>query len=374
MNVIDPRILSAVGLGLAIIGVTTESRKMNLASKKSKERGIVHARFNRAPDTVTPPSPFVFFLGVLNVIFQVFLVSAMPWNYFLYHTAKATVYLFIRARDFRNTKEIWFITEFCYIVNFLTVAYVVVCLAKKFVPALAFLKPLLDPYGPILFRIAFTWSLGPVALSVATFKNAMVFHSMRHMVILAVHLGPPILVWCFRFYHAEIEQHWPDTFHLDIDPQNETLTETLHSLLVMPAIAYFVLWLIPYSLLQYVVKHEEIQREHQRTMLDDIPGLNDLPEPERPMCYCKVHASASFIAFVAAQLWWRSHALTTVFLLSLLASSVWNGATFYFKAMGMTTSKKPLEKEKEKEEEKAAAAAADPAPSGVEDKDMRLQQ
>jgi len=371
-HVTDPRLISAVGLGLAILGVVTQKRKMSLAAKKAK---VVHERFIRAPDTVTPPSPFVFFVGFFNVIFQVFLVSAMPWNYFLYHTAKATVYLFIRARDFRNTKEIWFISEFCYIVNMLTVAYVVLCLAKKFIPALAFLKPLLDPYGPMLFRIAYTWSMGPVALSVATFKNAMVFHSMRHMVILAVHLGPPILCWTFRFYSVEIEQHWPDTFHLNIDPQNETLTETLHSLLVMPVVAYFVLWLIPSSLLQYVVTHEEIQREHQRTMIDDIPGLNDLPENERPLCYCMVHASLSFIAFVGAQLWWRSHVLTTVFLLALLAVSVWNGATFYFKAMGMTH-KKPLEKEKTAAVAAAAAvavaAAVVPAmPPNVEDKHLQ---
>ena len=144
----------------------------------------------------------------------------------------------------------WYLTEFCYLVNSCTFLFVWLCLLKKFVPQLAFLKPLLDPHGSFFFRIAFAWSLGPVALSIAAFRNSLIFHSLGmipfwegfffllwfpdllalpvflkvfyplyvlyrnsvficihkpdHMGSVAIHLGPPLLCYSMRFYHAEV--------------------------------------------------------------------------------------------------------------------------------------------------------------------------
>ena len=50
--------------------------------------------------------------------------------------------------------------------------------------------------------------------------------------------------------------------------------------------------------------------------------------------YCAAHSFLSCLTFAASQLWWRSHAASTVFLLCLFAMAIWNGSTFYFEVFG----------------------------------------
>ena len=60
-----------------------------------------------------------------------------------------------------------------------------------------FLKNILDPWGPMLFKCAWAWSNGVLAGAIAMFQNSMVFHSPKHMSILAVHIGPVRLIALF---------------------------------------------------------------------------------------------------------------------------------------------------------------------------------
>lgn len=298
-------------------------------------------------------------MGVVNVLFSVYLLTKQPWNYFLYHSFKNTIYLVKRYFNFKSKKHSWFLTEFCYVVNFLIFAYIGICMIKKFVPALAFLKPHLDPFGPLLFRVGFTWSMGPVAISIAFFRNALVFHSIDHMTILAIHIGPPLVCYSFRFYHEQLEAQWPDTFHLGIG-ESLSWEDSFRSLLLMPTILYFCLWLLPYALIQFVIKAKEIKEQGQITMISDLPHLKNLPEGDRPFEYCKLHACSCIVAFSFSQLLWRSCALTTCYLLSLFAISIWNGATFYFEVFGGEyVYLKELKKREEKAKQETASSIPD---------------
>lgn len=230
-----------------------------------------------------------FFFGVLNVLFSVWIVSVQPWNYFLYHTAKNIAYLALRYVTFKKRKLQWFLSEFCYVVNYLTFLYVFVCLAKAYIPALHFLKPLLDPLGPALFRVGFAWSFGPVAVSVAFFRNALVFHSFDHMTILAVHIGPPLVCYGLRFYHAQLEAQWPDVFHLGLDiDESPSWEATLQGLLINPVLGYAV-WLGLYALVHFVFMADTFKSTGMVTMVSDLPQLTALPEGKRPLVYCAAH-------------------------------------------------------------------------------------
>ena len=115
---LDPTVVSTVVLGLiAISTIVFESRKKpSSAPVKLNDKPLgddSKIKSSRKKPTELILAEYTFFFGVMNVIFQVWIVSVFPWNYFLWHFVKNSVYLIIRFKDFSLTKELWYLSEFC---------------------------------------------------------------------------------------------------------------------------------------------------------------------------------------------------------------------------------------------------------------------
>lgn len=274
------------------------------------------------------------FVGLVNVICTVHILSTQPYNYFIVHFVKNVLYLIARYFSFKKKHLLWYLTEFCYVTNYLTFLYIGICVGKKYLPFMTPLKPYLDPFGPLLFKLGFVWSMGPLAWSISFFRNALVLHSLDHLGILAVHVGPPLLCWGMRFHSAELHKQWPDTFHIGEVDAPLALKDSLYSLFLIPCVAYLVLWLLPYSLLQFVMFSDAIRKKGEKTMTRDLPQLASLPEDQRAWVYCRTHAALSFLSFALAQVWWRSYYACTLFLCAQLCCSLWAGSTFQFESFG----------------------------------------
>jgi len=134
---------------------------------------------------------------VSNIILIVHIVSTQPWNYWMFHCIKNFLYVAFKYFDTVTIKWQWFLADFCYCVNYLSWLYFLTCYVKAHIPAFFWLRELLNPLGPMLFKVAFTWSNGVLAAAAALFNNFMVFHIPKHMSILAVHIGPPIVTWAW---------------------------------------------------------------------------------------------------------------------------------------------------------------------------------
>jgi hypothetical protein len=153
-----------------------------------------------------------FILGVLNLLFSTWLISYAPWNYFLWHVVKNTGLLIIRLNTFVKIKWGFFLLDFCYVINYLSFAWVIICLVKATYRDLFASLCVLNDLGPTIFRVFFTFSTGPLAISIALFRNSLVFHSFDHMCILAVHIGPPLTLYGMRWYAEDLENHGPIHF------------------------------------------------------------------------------------------------------------------------------------------------------------------
>jgi len=279
-----------------------------------------------------------FFMSVSNIIFSVHIISTQPWNYWMFHCVKNFLYIAFKYFDTVTIKWQWFLVDFCYCVNYLSWLYFLTCYAKAQIPSLFWLRGWLDPLGPMLFKVAFTWSNGVLAAAVALFNNSMVFHSPKHMSILAVHIGPPIVTWAFRWYSEDLHKAWPDTFHTGCQI-SENCPGTVKDLIFIPMIFYLALWTIPYSLLVFVLMQPTIKAEGYVTMFSFYKDsifkgksgkywINN--ERLQQGIYMSIHAVMSFATFGIAHLCWQSFIFHTAYLIFLLHVSIWNGAKFYF--------------------------------------------
>jgi hypothetical protein len=187
-------------------------------------------------------------VGVTNVIFSTWLLTAFPHMYWIWHCIKNTSLLVKNFFSKKSQKKHFFLLDFCYLANYLSVLYFSICILKA--NLLEFLRDYLDHLGPMLFRVAFSWVSGPVLCSIAAFRNSLVFHSEDNMTILAVHLGPSLAVYGMRWWHDELEKSFPNTFHLGIGKEM-TQQEYFNGLFLTPVFFYWTLWNIPYFILVF---------------------------------------------------------------------------------------------------------------------------
>jgi hypothetical protein len=82
----------------------------------------------------------------------------------------------------------WWLADFCYIVNYLSWLYFLLCFCQANIEPLHFLKECTDHLGPMLFRVAFVWSNGILAAAISLFSNMLIIHSPAALSSLAIHM------------------------------------------------------------------------------------------------------------------------------------------------------------------------------------------
>lgn len=294
-----------------------------------------------------------FTIGVFNLMFCTFLISAFPWNYWIWHSIKMMVLLLYRRYKFAKIKFQYFLLDFCYTANYWSILYYATCLLKSNVEMLSPLNAIINPWGSTIFRVLFTWCVGPLAMSIAFFRNSLVFHSSDQIIILATHLSPNLAVYGMRWWAKELHIQFPDTFHIGCETSATTMISSIqrfrifdsgtncdasfYSLVSVPLFSYFILWTVPYALFFFIFGRKKLEKGGYHTMystMKDTPMMKKVLSIGgamwQPLIYMAIHGILCGISFLIAPLVWNSFILHTVYLLILLFVSVQNAGTFYF--------------------------------------------
>lgn len=146
-----------------------------------------------------------------------------------------------------------------------------------------------------------------------------------------------------RWYPAELESAFPNTFHTGLYKDNLPLQINPWPLeegfflwfLLRPIIYYLSLWCVPYFVTIFWFRAERIRERGYSTMYSVYEKsldryLNVMGPSLRPVVYMLLHASLSTLAFSITPFLWSSYWLNTIYLLALMLVSIWNGATYYF--------------------------------------------
>jgi Protein of unknown function (DUF2838) len=294
-----------------------------------------------------------FTVGVFNLMFCTFLIAASPWNYWIWHSIKMLTLLMYRRYKFAKVKYQYFLLDFCYTANYWSILYYALCALRSQIVTFSALNTFFNSWGGTIFRVLFTWCVGPLALSVAFFRNSLVFHSSDQIIILATHLSPNLAIYGMRWWAKELENQYPNTFHIECETSigsifssfpsvrmfdaGENCEATFFSLFWVPLFAYVVLWTIPYALFFFLLGRKLIEEGGYHTMystMKDTPLMKRFltlgGEPWRPVIYMLIHGVLCGASFLIAPFVWKSFLLHTSYLLILLFIAVRNAGTYYF--------------------------------------------
>ena len=320
-------------------------------------------------------------LGVLNVFFSSWLAGAFPHTYWIVHFFKLG-YLLIRRLVLWSgpeKKKMFFLCDYCYMTNYGFFLFYTLCLCLSSNGTIAF-----DNIQYYVFRMLFTSSVGPLAVSVNAFGNSLVFHNPEQITILALHWSPNVAIWGMRWFTNDLEHTFPNVFNIGCgEPHaptesgfwsgNDVCEGNFVELWVYPLVAYIVLYAIPYGFFFFVCCKDYLEKGNYKTMFEDnknAPGIKQFlalgGSGFQELKYCIVHALSCSLAFFLGPLLWHSFALHTIYLCLIILGATMRGSAYYNRVFGKIKAKEYLE---QKEAEDAANIAA---AKGKGEKDLEL--
>ena len=133
--------------------------------------------YARRRDSLT----YTFFL--LLLLLNAFLFSYSPTGYLVDLNFYTFLFLYgMRVRRFLKFRNGWFLIEFCYIGNFIALGLIY------------FFR-----YNATAFCIAYYFTVSVLGLSLITFSNGYIFHSIDHVTTLFIHHNGLVVLTAMRW-------------------------------------------------------------------------------------------------------------------------------------------------------------------------------
>jgi hypothetical protein len=125
-----------------------------------------------------------FVFGTLIIISFNFMIGRYPNDLFYHYYVYLTIaMLIVRYAHYYSLGWHYYISDFCYYVNALTL-YLIMC----------------DSKNDRLIKVCFFFCEGAVAVSIKLFRNTLVFHKIDTLTSLFIHLLPMLLMYHIRWF------------------------------------------------------------------------------------------------------------------------------------------------------------------------------
>jgi len=275
----------------------------------STRRATIRTRTAEAMDEyfekTTSGNTWMYTASVSFIIFSIYLVSAKPQYYWLFHNIIMFVLFPMQYFFFRKDGYHYFFMEFCYSVNYYGMFVTFAALYQWLFPTenLGFIGSCLSFLNSTqAMRGFFLLSTGPVVWATKLFGFAIFFHDLREVCSCWMHFSPAIVAYTFRWHSDMIHSTFPGMFRFDVI---EPLLYWGIWDIALAAVYYICAWAIPFYLMLWMVK-DRLDRKGYKTLIHFVcegDMLKSFPVNQRPLIYIVGHFIGSVIAMIISVLW-----------------------------------------------------------------------
>ena len=262
-----------------------------------------------------------FVISVVNVALTGFIAGAFPHYMPFWYTGKFVLLIGTRFFVYRRQKFHFFLADFCYAANMMLM-----------------LSLWAFPDNVTLFKICFSFAMGPLSWAILAWRNSLVFHSLDKVTSVFLHLGPAAVVHNLRWWAAEAA---PDSGMYQLCREPGSCTITFFEASVWPLLPYLG-WQVAYYLFVEVISAEKVKKRNYVTSFRHLVGETKNKDTlvyrlcdtfgerwQQPM-FMLVQLAFTFITMLPVKLFFDYNLAHTLFYFFLFLVSVWNGAGFYF--------------------------------------------
>lgn len=295
-------------------------------------------------------------LGVCNFVLTVIIALRHPEYYWMWHLAKAFIFLPWRFYRFKQRGWEWYMADFCYFSTY----YAFIGCALAFIRTHFGIESALHQYNDNLIRTGFAFANGALALAIPLFHNKLVFHDIDNTTSMYIHISPAIFYWTIRwgagFGPGYIEDAWPTMF--DVCPDMYAADKAFGSLasmlwhtqdcsasawdfVVWPIAVWLVGWGLPFYFVVLRALGGYLERNGKATLYADMVSdpqvkgkyIMKLPECVRREAYMLQHLLFTTVAGCLSFILWNSYILHTVYLSCILLYGIHNGSEYIFRVV-----------------------------------------
>ncbi|CEH18150.1 Uncharacterized conserved protein [Ceraceosorus bombacis] len=231
----------------------------------------------------------------------------------LFYSAQLLYFLPLRVYTYTKRKWHYFLFDFCYYANLLNLAFLWIF-----------------PHSRWLWTVCYCAAHGPLAFSIATWRNSAVFHSLEKMCSLFIHIYPPLVFMTIRHHIPKgiAERMYPALVGLD----NLDFIPVFFANLLC-----YLVWQLLYYEFIIIGKKEKVrsgERINSYSTLATGKGaianlLGRASEGQRESAFMLLQCVYTIVCTLPAPLiFYKSARWSSIFLLTLLVLSLWNGASY----------------------------------------------
>ena len=187
-------------------------------------------------------------------------------------------------------------------------------------------------------------SNGPLAWSVLTFSQSLVFHSHAHMTSVFIHISPMLLTHALRW--ADTRSHGfaiCDALAAAGDAASGCGLSPL-TLLLNATTLFYIPWILLYYVVTFLVLGDYLKSRRYQTLYDRVttagPAAKVMSkgfaltgarhELSKRAVYMGSHLLFGVITMALATLHWHSFVAHSTFALAICSASAWNASSYYF--------------------------------------------
>ncbi|CAF1313960.1 unnamed protein product [Adineta ricciae] len=278
----------------------------------------------KQPNFIRTRDKISFSIGVANACFSPLIAGRWPHILPLVYTYQALFLITLRFFIYKRKSWHYFVYDLCYFVNLLTLLYLWIF-----------------PSSKILFTVCYTLSHGPLGFAIVLWRNSLVFHSLDKVTSLFIHMYPPLTLFTLRWLlPIELQrERYPAIVHIG---------ETLHTkTAVFYTIIFYLIWQLLYYAFIIYGRRDKVARGLRATsytwLLSDKNGFvsrliqkfgfgetNDGINRYKIVFYFFLQFAYMLLSILPVCFWYyRNMYVNVIFLCSIFAVSVYNGASFY---------------------------------------------
>jgi hypothetical protein len=266
-----------------------------------------------------------FVVGVSNACISPVIVSRLPQWVPIFYTVQFFFFITLRYINYKSTQSHYFFFDLCYYVNLLTLLYIWIF-----------------PSSKILFTAVFTLTNGPIAFAIIAWRNSLVFHSLDKVTSVFIHIYPPVVSYTLRWL-PELDKNREAAIRYRTEhfPAVQDMPTLSFQSYICISTSFYIVWQIFYFII-VVIKHgKKVESGERRTSYSTLLK----PSPEKwSFIQCLAGVFGEKYKLYGLMLWqfwynmgtclltyffFKSFWLHSVFLVSMFAVSVWNGASYY---------------------------------------------
>ncbi|KAL0074588.1 hypothetical protein J3Q64DRAFT_1649090 [Phycomyces blakesleeanus] len=313
-----------------------QNKKLEDQRERIKEQLLsqyrkIDERMNRDAKTVRLRDKVSFVIGVSNACVTPALAVRVPLWLPLFYTIQVIILIALRYIIYRSKRWHYFVFDVCYYVNILVMLFLWSA-----------------PENPLLFVIVFCLTNGPVAWAIITWRNSLVFHSLDKVTSVCIHMFPPLITYVIRWMPTILcsdgDADCLTAFETQRDTRFPALAQLPHISFAQAMIysnAAYIVWQTLYFLFIMVGRREKVESGLRLTsyswLLNDTNGKKGFiqkaafmfGEKYKLYMFMLLQLAYNILTTIPTCFLYSHFWVHTIFLISMFAASVWNGANYY---------------------------------------------